>query len=389
MYFYDSTIYQHLNITGNRTYFKGLDGVRTIAAFLVFVSHIDYLKYLFGIENNYHVPQVFYLGRTAVTMFFVLSGFLITYRLLAEKQKFTSINLRNFYIRRALRIWPLYYLVLGLGFLVFPNLEFLEIPFLSDYTFTFLNKKLFLFLLFCPQLVLVLFPPIPFLEPLWSIGVEELFYVFWPLIVKFKNKIFGWIIGVIVFFNLIKGWLLYQVSIGNNPTYLFRFSEWNDYLYFTRIDCVLIGSIGGFLVFKKHGILKFVYSKFVQILILISFIFVYLFGFYSDDYNQLLYSILFVVVLLNIAANPDSIIQFNANVFHSLGRLSYSFYLLHEVAIVSVIYILKNILKIDVGSSYWLLFFSSLLLSFILSLLSYYCYEQFFLKLKTKFKIDA
>jgi peptidoglycan/LPS O-acetylase OafA/YrhL len=98
---------------------SNLDGLRFFAAFVVLIVHIQGIKKAFGIkffdcrfiENSSHI---------AVTFFFVLSGFLITYFLLQRKEN-NTISIIKFYKRRILRIWPLYYLLLILTFFVFPH----------------------------------------------------------------------------------------------------------------------------------------------------------------------------------------------------------------------------------------------------------------------------
>ena len=88
-------------------YFKNLNGLRFIAAFLVIIHHIEQFKNLWNIPNFYYKSSIKSLGDVGVTVFFVLSGFLITYILLKEKQKTGTINIISFYIKRILRIWPL------------------------------------------------------------------------------------------------------------------------------------------------------------------------------------------------------------------------------------------------------------------------------------------
>ena len=102
-------------IKENKIYFENLDFLRFIAFFTVFAGHTALGNFLI---NRIHVDVinkfiwVFSQGGTGVSFFFVLSGFLITYLLLIEKEKTGKINVRNFYVRRILRIWPLYYLVI-------------------------------------------------------------------------------------------------------------------------------------------------------------------------------------------------------------------------------------------------------------------------------------
>src|ERR1700728_4770958 len=94
-------------------YIDGLNGIRAIAAMAVVVAHItchladfNLNPYLLGRAMD-GSPQGYILGGQGVSMFFVLSGFLITYLLVLEKKEEHKINIRYFYIRRILRIWPL------------------------------------------------------------------------------------------------------------------------------------------------------------------------------------------------------------------------------------------------------------------------------------------
>lgn len=106
-----------MNKSENPVYFPGLNGLRAIAALAVVLSHItqslkffNLSPYIFGTLSN-GGPKGLSLAANGVSIFFCLSGFLITYLLLSEK-KVNSINVKKFYIRRLLRIWPLYYLYL-------------------------------------------------------------------------------------------------------------------------------------------------------------------------------------------------------------------------------------------------------------------------------------
>ena len=96
----------------NIVYLNGLNGLRAIAALFVLFSHIIQPEFInFGNPIRIRLP----MAQHGVTLFFVISGFLITFLLLLEKDK-TEIDIRNFYIRRILRIWPIYYL-----FIIYAN----------------------------------------------------------------------------------------------------------------------------------------------------------------------------------------------------------------------------------------------------------------------------
>ena len=108
-----------------RVYFPGLHGLRFFAAMLVVFSHVELIKDYHGYPNLYSTHLAVYeSGRMGVTLFFVLSGFLISYLLLAEKRVAGSISVKKFYTRRILRIWPLYYLLIFLTFIVLPQIGF-------------------------------------------------------------------------------------------------------------------------------------------------------------------------------------------------------------------------------------------------------------------------
>jgi peptidoglycan/LPS O-acetylase OafA/YrhL len=138
-------------------------------------------------------------------MFFVLSGFLITFLLLKEKKMTNTINYKFFFIRRALRIWPLYFLYLLILILIFGVDSF--------------RGTLVYYVFFMPNfvnLVVAEYGVVPVSKVLsekighyWSLGVEEQFYIFWPLILLWAYKQ-SWPIG-----RLISGLIVLSCLICN------------------------------------------------------------------------------------------------------------------------------------------------------------------------------
>src|SRR5690606_13541016 len=137
-------------------------------------------------------PSFIVGGEEAVYMFFVLSGFLII-RLIYRAKIRDSFSIRDFYIRRILRIFPLYYLVLLFGLLFYiVILPFLNIPFEINYTW---KEALFYNVFFLPNVFAKIYEPGGILEILWSIGIEEQFYlVIAPLLFFINVK---WILRVL------------------------------------------------------------------------------------------------------------------------------------------------------------------------------------------------
>jgi peptidoglycan/LPS O-acetylase OafA/YrhL len=131
--------------------------------------------------------------------FFSLSGLLITYLLLEEATRTGTIRIRKFYLRRILTIWPLYDLIVLLGFLLLPlTTDLFTHPQIVASVGDSLPKVV-LFLALLPNPAWVIFGIIPLMGPLWSVGVEEQFYLLWPLLLGgLQNRILLGIVVVIV-----------------------------------------------------------------------------------------------------------------------------------------------------------------------------------------------
>jgi len=107
----------------NKIYFGGLNELRAIAALGVVTHHIEQIKGMNGFSGlNENLSFLIHnLGKASVDLFFVLSGFLISFLLLQEKENnFGKINIKKFYYRRIFRIWPLYYFIMFISFIVIP-----------------------------------------------------------------------------------------------------------------------------------------------------------------------------------------------------------------------------------------------------------------------------
>ncbi|NRB70857.1 MAG: acyltransferase, partial [Xanthomonadales bacterium] len=151
-------------MTEKPLYFPNLNGLRFIAALMVIVYHLERLKANMGLDGLWgKAAFVSLFGKLGVVLFFVLSGFLITYLLLAEEKRFAKIDLTSFYLRRVLRIWPLYFFIIFLGFFVLPFLNFFSVPGKGvEFIYSDLALKLALFTLVFPNLALATFGAIPF-----------------------------------------------------------------------------------------------------------------------------------------------------------------------------------------------------------------------------------
>ena len=351
----------------------------------VAISHVELMKQYHGLPNAYDKPAVYELGRLSVTLFFVLSGFLITYLLLAEQQQSGGIAVRRFYLRRILRIWPLYFLVVLLSFLVLPRFELFHVPRYTTALPEHFAVTFPLFLLFLPQLALSIYRPVPFAEPAWSIGVEEQFYLLWPALMR-RSRHFVALAAVIIVTVAGSRWLALGLAMANvktNRTDDAALLVWNrviNYLYFTRLECMAIGGLFAWLVFaKKKSLLAFLYNRLVQVIVYALTAYLLVTDRHKPIFNYGWYSVLFAILILNVATNPRSLLRMNGRAFELLGNISFSIYMLHELAIQ---------VAIRAGlTSNATLYPAAMALTLAAATASYLWLERPFLRLKSRFAV--
>src|SRR6266851_1758893 len=169
-------------VLSKRFYFPELDAIRIFLFFGVWAYHALPLQDHYYVDH--HIPQVLAsLITTAIKacmcsldVFFILSAFLITELLLQERGLRGAVDLKTFYVRRLLRIWPLYFFVIALaGFLS-----------LFDRSQTVGWSYALSFLFFVGNWIMAIrgLPRATILVPLWSVSFEEQFYLLWPLVLR-------------------------------------------------------------------------------------------------------------------------------------------------------------------------------------------------------------
>jgi peptidoglycan/LPS O-acetylase OafA/YrhL len=374
-----------------KVFFPNLDGLRTIAFLFVFSEHIVWSAVKLLPKENSIVEHLLYTvfanGGMGVSVFFVLSGFLITYLLLKEVQATGKVNVWAFYIRRTLRIWPLYYLVVlfvfyGIPFIVSWGGHVLQNPGRIFYYLTFLSNFDILHMGTLGQESFVQS------GVTWSVAIEEQFYIVWPLLffflpVRYYQYIFY---GVIVCSIAFRG-------IYHEQTVL---------LYFHTLSVCGDLAIGGlaayYSIYSARFLNAFASLRRTQILFiyLIGTLYILFNGLfithpYCSLYNRLLSSIFFAFIILEQNFSKNSFYKFrNIKLLTKWGKYTYGLYLLHPIAIFFVkaftdffdIPTVTFLSKIIVAAMV-------LVLTCIFSYFSYIFVEQHFLKLKNKFVYNA
>ncbi|WP_121356695.1 acyltransferase family protein [Flavisolibacter nicotianae] len=360
-----------------KVYFPNCFGLRFVASLFVICYHIEQVKGIFNMPNHFKNFFLSAMGNLSITSFYVLSGFLITYLLMQEKKETGSVDLKKFYIRRALRIWPLYYLVIGLSLFVFPHIDYFYLPNLTEKLHNDFGVKTLLYMLALPNVVIILYGIVPFASQSWSIGVEEQCYVLWPLILKRFRQPHKVLVSVIGIYLAVKFGLMALTKAGFVSAGLTHFASfWGTF----SIDCIAIGGLAAWIVFeKKTRVLSVVFSRYTQIALygLMAFLLIGGYTVYKPLFFEF-YAVLFAVVILNLAANKRSILSLENRLFSYMGKISYGLYMYHAIAIVVVI---RLVMTYAPGNTF-LLYAGSFAVTFVLAIASYELFEKRFLQKK-------
>lgn len=358
-----STGYKH------NQYYPTLDGLRGLAIILVVTYHN------FGFINF----SVF--GWLGVDLFFVLSGFLITNILLNSLGK--KDYLKNFYVKRILRIFPLYYLSLAIFLFVTPVL-FQNIH--SDY---FRQNQIYIWTYL--QNWLYSFKPTnqTLLHHYWSLAVEEQYYLVWPFVILLiKNK------RVLLFITLL---LLVSVNAlrvivwsmkADSLSYLTLYT-------FSRIDGLCIGSAISLLMSINKNFLSKYTAHIIASVAALNFLFYFINDEKTFPYLAFIgyttIAIVFGIFIYESVIGKTSIINiiFNNAILRLFGRISYGFYILHWPLYLYLSPELNKFFSQMATLPPSLIpFLSSVFatsVAFLISLLSFKYFESYFLRLKEKF----
>jgi peptidoglycan/LPS O-acetylase OafA/YrhL len=366
--------------TNKVSYFDSLDVIRFASAFMIIIFHAFYgwkenFGYHYFLMNDEGVLSPF--GRMTenlvhnlslnVEMFFLISGFVITHILMHEKEKSGSIDIPRYFKRRALRILPLYYVVLA------------GTP-LYNY---FFNEK-------TPDYLSFIFMTGNFslmnngwmaatVNPLWTLCIEVQFYIIWVFAIAIipKKNLAGFFVFTI-FTSLVFRGLVHNTENWWMTIYMHTLS---------RIDVLAIGSLLAYLNYSGNGLTVRI-PFWIRASIYMLFLVICLHedagnwdSLFHATVKKYFFTGVLAFALLNVLYNPNSIIRnLNGKLAGFLGKITYGMYIFNIVVVSLIIKLFKE----NNLDSIPLYYISIVIISLVAATLSYFLIESPFLRLKKK-----
>ena len=366
----------------HKHYLKGITSIRFFLAIVVVFMHCAQNLKGYDIFWGNDAP-ILKKGGLAVEYFFVLSGFLLTYLAYAEYQKKGKINIKAFFIRRVLRIFPLYYFAVFLGYLllgfVYPMLK--GQPYLE---FT-IAEGLPFHLFFLPNWIISKYlDSVGSLYSLWSIGVEEQFYLFFPFLCSllFKKKRLVWLFGLVTISYFIFYYTFQEYYPSSFPVTVKYF------VHTLKFHFMFLGGFFALLFHKYRPHFEQLFdSAFQRTAVAILFLLTLTAAIPILRY-QLIYGSVFCLFLICLSLHPKVGINFENNRLKYLGSISYGVYIYHPIVSYPLRYFLELVpsffeLVQTIPPVYYL---AEIVLTVLTAHLSYQYFELYFLRMKKRFK---
>jgi len=357
-----------------RKHYPALDGLRGIAILLVVFYH------------NFGFVKYFFFGWLGVDLFFVLSGFLITDILLDTVNK--PGYFKNFYAKRILRIFPLYYLSLILFLLVLPRIN----GFPLDFSFYIDHQWWYWTYL---QNWFVIFHSVGYtttaIQHYWSLAVEEQFYVIWPLLIFIIRKPRILLFITVLLLLAVIGTRLYMWTMQIKDLNYFGL-----YTY-TRIDGICIGSMLAILQFMRSRFINKYFTVLILLLAVMNFVFYFINKEFNFTYPYLAivgyttFAILFAIIVHEVIQGNNKFFNFILTIkpLKFFGKISYGLYIFHWPVYLILYDWADKLIRpmINVSENNLTIIVSILLtmIGILISIISFYTFERYFLKKKKSF----
>ncbi|GEM_PF-1730564 len=314
------------NMAEQKAHFPTLNAIRFLAACTIVIVHIPVFAEYYGspiLRWEFASHLVFGNG---VSAFYILSGFLVTIMLMkAERTRQESnvpFDYKRYVIGRLLRILPQLYLAAIISAILFP--------------FTVTGASLILIGLQLANVVRAFFPFSP-INHLWSVSVEEHFFLLLPLMIRIAKRLP--VLLTVLFILRVITVLIGAAQPPDTPLY--------NFLLMYRWESLIIGSLAAYWYTQKHAAVAWIYrhDRLITVLTILTIIFVdgrplenNIIAYFL---NRLLASVILGAFILNAATNPKPLIKLDGPVWDWLARITYGMFAHH----VWVIYVVSQIYR--------------------------------------------
>lgn len=337
------------------SHLHSLDGFRGISILLVVIGHTC-------ARMDSRLLQFFFNGSLGVYVFFVISGFLITTLLLKEKLKTGTISLKNFYMRRFLRIFPVAYLYLiTLGILNY--LLNLQVPMLA-----FTGAALYI-------MNFEYFQVNWYTHHYWSLSIEEQFYLIFPSILKKNLRFYSWLLPVLLL-------VIPVIVLLCRHNYFLSHSWFYQFIYYLlQFDGILTGSFFALLYFKNMIPMALIEKYKIPLNLILITITLFIHNIREMEWLSHISPFLIATIIVsNLEVKNDFIFRIlNNKYLAKIGILSYSLYIWQQLFTMTRSESTYKVIP-------WYSFPINVFVLFAVSYISYNYYEKGFLKLKSRFK---
>ncbi len=344
------------------THIKGFNALRAFSVALVVLTHLDLSEWIPG--TDFVMTRVWPMisGDFGVQVFFVLSGFLITRILLNEREKRGKISFRNFFARRFIRLLPpllLFFTLIGIanlfGYLTNAKESILYAIF---YAYNYVPHHLYSFEM----------------GHLWSLGVEEQFYLLWPFVLTIFSKTGKLVFFILVLVAVCCGVILFYKEFSVSDSYFVK--RW-----FIPASCpILVGCLGAVLNHVSFSNVQRLmqHKAAITAIILLTYSFPLYAPVFFIPLGIFVQSIAVITLLLLIVHSQETkvvqALEFRPIAY--IGIISYGIYVYQGF-----------FLRTGGGSELWFQQFpANILFTLTLAVLSYELIEKPVLKLKRKFE---